>query len=73
MSSLKVLNPKAEHTNSLYSLVMNIGAAKSLQNILRTNLGPRGTIKMLENFKLINHNSDYLLIIILGWSMEVEI
>lgn len=53
---------------------MNIGAAKSLQNILRTNLGPRGTIKMLENFKLINHNSiDYLLIIILGWSMEVEI
>jgi len=47
MSSLKILNPNAEHTRSLQSLVVNIGAAKGLQNVLKSNLGPRGTIKML--------------------------
>ena len=46
MSSLKILNPNAEHSRSVQALVMNIGAAKGLQNVLKSNLGPRGTIKM---------------------------
>merc|ERR1712100_603259 len=49
MSSLKILNPNAEHSRGIQSLVMNIGAAKGLQNVLKSNLGPRGTIKMLVN------------------------
>jgi len=49
MSSLKILNPNAEHSRSVQALVMNIGAAKGLQNVLKSNLGPRGTIKMLVN------------------------
>jgi len=33
--------------SSLQALVMNINAAKGLQSVLETNLGPRGTMKML--------------------------
>jgi T-complex protein 1 subunit zeta len=29
------------------ALFMNINAAKGLQDVMKTNLGPRGTIKML--------------------------
>ncbi|KAK4410195.1 T-complex protein 1 subunit zeta 1 [Sesamum angolense] len=45
--SLKVLNPNAEVLNKSHALHMNINAAKSLQDVLKTNLGPKGTIKML--------------------------
>lgn len=45
--SLKTLNPNADISRSVQSLAMNISAAKGLQNVLRTNLGPKGTIKML--------------------------
>eukprot|EP01123_Difflugia_compressa_P005902 TRINITY_DN18017_c0_g1_i1.p1 TRINITY_DN18017_c0_g1~~TRINITY_DN18017_c0_g1_i1.p1 ORF type:complete len:543 (+),score=112.21 TRINITY_DN18017_c0_g1_i1:128-1756(+) len=33
--------------SSLQALAMNINAAKGLQSVLETNLGPRGTMKML--------------------------
>ncbi len=29
------------------ALIMNIGAAKALMDLLKTNLGPKGTLKML--------------------------
>jgi len=45
--SLKLLNPNAEIARSVQALATNITAAKGLQNVLKTNLGPRGTIKML--------------------------
>ncbi|KAL0431298.1 UNVERIFIED_CONTAM: T-complex protein 1 subunit zeta 1 [Sesamum radiatum] len=45
--SLKVLNPNAEVLNKSHALHMNINAAKGLQDVLKTNLGPKGTIKML--------------------------
>ena len=47
MSSLKTLNPKAEIMNRTAALFMTINAAKGLLDVMRTNLGPRGTVKML--------------------------
>ncbi|KAL9261500.1 T-complex protein 1 subunit zeta 1-like protein [Drosera capensis] len=45
--SLRVLNPNAEVLNKSAALHININAAKGLQDVLKTNLGPKGTIKML--------------------------
>ena len=44
--ALRVLNPNAEVLNKSAALYMNINAAKGLQDVLKTNLGPKGTIKM---------------------------
>ena len=46
MSSLKVVNPNAQHNKGNQALFINISAAKGLQDVLKSNLGPRGTIKM---------------------------
>ena len=45
--SIRMLNQNAEVMNKSAALAMNIGAAKGLQDVLKTNLGPKGTIKML--------------------------
>lgn len=45
--SVKQINPGAEVIGAKHALQMNITAAKSLAEILKTNLGPRGTFKML--------------------------
>ena len=45
--SLKSINPNAELMNADAALFMNINAAKGLQDVMKTNLGPKGTIKML--------------------------
>ncbi|GJM92895.1 hypothetical protein PR202_ga09401 [Eleusine coracana subsp. coracana] len=45
--SIRVLNPNAEVLNKSAALQMNINAGKGLQDVLKTNLGPKGTIKML--------------------------
>merc|ERR1711962_507586 len=47
MSSVKLVNPKAEVARASQALQINISAAKGLQDVLRTNLGPKGTMKML--------------------------
>ena len=44
--ALRVVNPNAELLNKSAALFMTINAAKGLQDVLRTNLGPKGTIKM---------------------------
>lgn len=44
--SIRLLNPNAEVLNKSGALHMNINAAKGLQDVLKTNLGPKGTIKM---------------------------
>jgi T-complex protein 1 subunit zeta len=41
------VNPNADIIGKAQALQMNINAAKGLQNVLKTNLGPRGTLKML--------------------------
>ncbi|XP_078060648.1 T-complex protein 1 subunit zeta [Mustelus asterias] len=47
MSAIKALNPKAEVARAQAALAVNISAARGLQDVLRTNLGPKGTMKML--------------------------
>ena len=45
--AVKSLNSKAEVMGRTAALFMNINAAKGLHDVMRTNLGPKGTIKML--------------------------
>ncbi|XP_006902813.1 PREDICTED: T-complex protein 1 subunit zeta-like isoform X2 [Elephantulus edwardii] len=47
MSAVKTLNPKAKVARTQAALAVNISAARGLQDVLRTNLGPKGTMKML--------------------------
>ena len=46
MSSVQYINPKAEVLKTIQALAMNINAAMGLQDIMKTNLGPKGTLKM---------------------------
>ncbi|EEC11846.1 chaperonin complex component, TCP-1 delta subunit, putative [Ixodes scapularis] len=48
MAAVLTLNPKAEVARHAQALAVNINAARGLQNVLRTNLGPTGTMKMLQ-------------------------
>merc|ERR1712086_323540 len=47
MSSLQMVNANADIIRKAQALGININAAKGLQEVLKTNLGPKGTIKML--------------------------
>ncbi|UYV71466.1 CCT6A [Cordylochernes scorpioides] len=47
MSAIVKLNPNAEIARHAQALAVNISAARGLQDVLRTNLGPKGTMKML--------------------------
>ncbi|XP_054988611.1 T-complex protein 1 subunit zeta-2 isoform X2 [Sorex araneus] len=47
MAAIKAANSKAEVARAQAALAVNICAARGLQNVLRTNLGPKGTMKML--------------------------
>merc|ERR1711936_964332 len=47
MAAISMLNPKAEVARAAQALAINISAAKGIQEVLKTNLGPRGTMKML--------------------------
>lgn len=47
--AVKALNPKAEVARAQAALAVNISAARGLQDVLRTNLGPKGTMKMWGN------------------------
>ncbi|XP_077606019.1 T-complex protein 1 subunit zeta-2 isoform X3 [Crocuta crocuta] len=47
MSAIKATNSKAEVARAQEALAVNICAARGLQDVLRTNLGPKGTMKML--------------------------
>ncbi len=46
MSSVQFINPKAEVLKKVQALAMNINAAMGLQDIMKSNLGPKGTLKM---------------------------
>ncbi|KAJ8678940.1 hypothetical protein QAD02_014727 [Eretmocerus hayati] len=47
MSAISLLNPKAEFARASQALAINISAAKGIQDVMKTNLGPKGTMKML--------------------------
>lgn len=46
MSSVQLLNPNADVARRNLALQVNLNAALSLQAIMKTNLGPQGTLKM---------------------------
>ncbi|KAH9961342.1 T-complex protein 1 zeta subunit [Russula dissimulans] len=47
MSSIELINPKAESVRRSAALQVNTTGAMGLANVVRGNLGPRGTLKML--------------------------
>ncbi|KAL4810075.1 chaperonin Cpn60/TCP-1 family [Aspergillus unguis] len=47
MSATQLLNPKAESRRRAEALKVNISAGEGLQDVLKSNLGPSGTLKML--------------------------
>uniref|UniRef100_A0A2K6EYG2 T-complex protein 1 subunit zeta n=1 Tax=Propithecus coquereli TaxID=379532 RepID=A0A2K6EYG2_PROCO len=47
MLAMKTLNPKVKVARAQAALVVNISVASGPQDVLRTNLGPKGTTKML--------------------------
>lgn len=47
MSAVKALNPAADTMQQSEALLMNVNAAKGLYDVMKSNLGPKGTIKML--------------------------
>ncbi|KAI5820215.1 chaperonin Cpn60/TCP-1 family [Pyronema omphalodes] len=47
MSATSLLNPKAESLRRGEALRVNIAAGEGLQDVLKSNLGPSGTLKML--------------------------
>lgn len=50
MASILCLNPKAELARHAAALELNVSGAKGLMEVMRTNLGPKGTMKMLVSF-----------------------
>lgn len=47
MASISMLNPKAEIARAAQALAVNMTAAMGLQRLMASNLGPKGTNKML--------------------------
>eukprot|EP00758_Cryptobia_borreli_P008691 Tbor_TRINITY_DN5410_c4_g2::TRINITY_DN5410_c4_g2_i1::g.25381::m.25381/K09498/CCT6; T-complex protein 1 subunit zeta len=47
MSNLSYVNPGGMQAKKATALAINISAARGLQEVLKTNLGPKGTMKML--------------------------
>jgi T-complex protein 1 subunit zeta len=47
MSAVNYVNSQAEVLKKAMALAMNINAAKGLQEVMTSNLGPKGTLKML--------------------------
>lgn len=46
MASISLLNPKAEFARASQALGINISAGKGIQDVMKKNLGPKGTMKM---------------------------
>lgn len=47
MAAINILNPKAEFARAAQALSINISAARGISEIMKSNLGPKGTMKML--------------------------
>jgi T-complex protein 1 subunit zeta len=45
-SAVKLINPNSDVARRGQALQLNINAAIGLQEVLKSNLGPKGTIKM---------------------------
>lgn len=54
MAAISLLNPKAEFARAAQALAVNISAARGIQDVMKTNLGPKGTMKMWVIFNLLH-------------------
>jgi T-complex protein 1 subunit zeta len=45
-SAVQSINPNADVIRRGQALLININAAIGLQSVVKTNLGPKGTVKM---------------------------
>lgn len=48
MSGTQFLNSKAEVLRKYQALAMNINASAGLMEVMKSNLGPKGTLKMYD-------------------------
>ena len=46
MSAIELFNPRAESVRRIQALQVNIAGAIGLAQVVRSNLGPRGTLKL---------------------------
>ncbi len=46
MAAINILNPKAEFARAAQALSINISAARGISEVMKSNLGPKGTLKM---------------------------
>lgn len=46
MAAISLLNPKSEFARAAQALAVNISASKGIHDVMKTNLGPKGTLKM---------------------------
>lgn len=58
MAAISLLNPKAEFARAAQALAVNISAAKGIQDVMKTNLGPKGTMKMWVVLIIIKKNDN---------------
>ena len=54
MAAIKNLNPKAEIAKSHQALAINIGAARGLRDVMKTNLGKLNLVSKFEIFLMGN-------------------
>jgi T-complex protein 1 subunit zeta len=47
MAAINILNPKAEFARAAQALSINISASRGISDVMKSNLGPKGTMKML--------------------------
>jgi len=47
MSAISIANPKAEYARAAQALAINVSAARGIGEVMKSNLGPKGTMKML--------------------------
>jgi len=48
-----MINPQSDVTRKNQALSVNISAGKGLQEVLKSNLGPKGTLKMYIRLSFI--------------------
>jgi T-complex protein 1 subunit zeta len=47
MAAISIANPKAEYARAAQALAINVSAARGIGEVMKSNLGPKGTMKML--------------------------
>jgi hypothetical protein len=67
MSAITQLNPKAEVARAAVALQMNTTAARGLHDVLKTNLGPKGTMKMYALAGLPLRTRRIVMLCLAGW------